>query len=87
MTTITRSLIFAAALSGITLATAQTAGAAPQHTSCKELGALVASEARAGTVGEENRSLPPGTIDDLIHTVQVGGDFEGEQVPAFCEPK
>ena len=87
MNTLTRSLISATALTAIALATASTVGATRGHTSCKDLGALVASEARAGTVGEENRSLPHGTVDDLIHIVQVGGEFEGETVPAFCQPK
>ena len=62
-------------------------GAVPGHTSCKDLGALVASEAQAGTVGAENRSLPHGTVDDLIHAVQVGGTFGDEVVPPFCTPK
>jgi hypothetical protein len=87
MTTTTRTLICIAAASAITFATGGIAGASPGHTSCKDLGVLVANEARAGTVGEENRSLSHGTVDDLIHTVQVGGEFEGEQVPAFCQPK
>jgi hypothetical protein len=87
MNTPTRSLISATALSAIALATAHTADATPGHTTCKDLGALVASEAHAQTIADENRSLPPGTIDDLIHTVQVGGEFQGEPVPAFCQPK
>ena len=87
MTTFIRSVICAATLTLVSLATATTANAASGHTSCKDLGALVASEAGAGTVGEENRSLPHGTVDDLIHIVQVGGEFEGEPVPAFCQPK
>jgi hypothetical protein len=87
MTTFIRSVICTATLTVVALATANTVGATPSHTSCKELGALVASEARAGTVGVENRSLPHGTVDDLIHIVQVGGELEGETVPAFCQPK
>ena len=34
-----------------------------------------------------NRSLPHGTVDDLIAVVQVGGTFGGEVVPPFCTPK
>jgi hypothetical protein len=85
MTVFTRVLTGTAGLAAIVLIAASTAHAALSHTSCKELGALVASEARAGTIGEENRALPRGSVDDLIHIVQVGGDFEGEAVPAFCQ--
>jgi hypothetical protein len=87
MITLTRSLICATTLTVVALATATTASATPGHTSCRDLGALVAGEAQAGTIDDENRALPHGTIDNLIHTVQVGGEFEGEPVPAFCQPK
>ena len=82
---INRALVAGAAFLATLCLSAPAADAAPRHTSCKELGALVASEAREGTVGEENRSVPHGTVDDLIHVVQVGGNFLGEPVPAFCE--
>ena len=87
MTKLTRSLIAAACLTGAAVLAAPTAGASPGHTTCKDLGALVAGEAHDQTVGVENRSLPPGSVDDLIHTVQVGGEFLGEPVPAFCQPR
>jgi hypothetical protein len=85
MTTLIRALAIGAALTATAVVTAPAAGAVPGHTSCKDLGALVASEAQARTIAEENRSLPHGTIDDLIHVVQVGGEFFGEPVPAFCQ--
>jgi hypothetical protein len=78
-------LVVTAGLALAAVATASPSGAAPRHTSCKNLGALVASEAQAGTIGAENRSLPHGTVDDLLHAVQVGGEFFGEPVPAFCQ--
>jgi hypothetical protein len=84
---VTCGLIAAAAITVVGTVSATPAGATPGHTSCKGLGALVASEAQAGTVGEENRSLPHGSVDDLIHAVQVGGEFFGEPIPAFCQPK
>ena len=84
---ITRSIIATAAITLTALAAATPAGATPSHTSCRGLGALVASEAQAGTVGTENRSLPHGSADDLIHAVQVGGEIYGESIPAFCQPK
>ena len=82
-----RALLVSAALAAAAIATATPSGAVPGHTSCKDLGAPVASEAHAGTVGEENRSLPHGTVDDLIHAVQVGGTFGDETIPPFCTPK
>lgn len=85
MTTFIRTLAVTATLTATAIVSAPAAGATPGHTSCKELGALVASEAHAHTIAEENRSLPPGAIDDLIHVVQVGGEFFGEPVPAFCQ--
>lgn len=82
-----RALLTSAGLAAAAIATASPSGAVPGHTSCKDLGALVASEAQAGTVGAENRSLPHGTVDDLIAIVQVGGTFGDEVVPPFCTPK
>jgi hypothetical protein len=82
-----RILVVAAGLTVAAMAAASPSGAVPGHTSCKDLGALVAGEAQAGTVGAENRSLPHGTVDDLVHVVQVGGTFGGEVVPPFCTPK
>ena len=82
-----RALLVTAGLTIATIATASPSGAVPGHTSCKDLGALVASEAQAGTVGTENRSLPHGTVDDLIAIVQVGGTLGGEVVPPFCVPR
>jgi hypothetical protein len=80
-------LVVTAGLTLAAVATASPSGAVQRHTSCKDLGALVASEAQAGTIGAENRSLPHGTVDDLLHTVQVGGAFGDEVVPPFCTPK
>jgi hypothetical protein len=82
-----RMLVVTAGVTFAAVATASPSGAAPRHTSCKDLGALVASEAHAGTIGAENRSLPHGTVDDLLHTVQVGGTWGDEVVPPFCTPK
>ena len=82
-----RIAVMTAGMTVAAFATASPSGAVPAHTSCKNLGALVASEAHAGTVGEENRSLPHGTVDDLIHAVQVGGNFGDETIPPFCTPK
>ena len=82
-----QTLVVTAGLTVAAIATASPSGAVPGHTSCKDLGALVASEAQAGTVGAENRSLPHGTVDDLVHAVQVGGTFGDEVVPPFCTPK
>jgi hypothetical protein len=82
-----RALVATAGITVGAIAAAAPSGAAPGHTSCKELGALVTSEAQAGTIGPENRSLPPGTVDDLIAIVQVGGTFGDEIVPPFCTPK
>lgn len=87
VTTPIRFLGLVATLVTTTVIATPAAGATPGHTSCKPMGALVAEEARAGTVGQENQSLPHGTVDDLVHVVQVGGVFFGETVPAFCEPK
>jgi hypothetical protein len=30
------------------------------------------------------RSLAPGTVDDLVRIVHLGGEFEAETVPPFC---
>jgi hypothetical protein len=84
---ITRVLIVSATITALPALSATPAGARPGHTSCQDLGALVASEARAGTIGEENSSLPRGSVDDLLHAVQVGGTYFGEPIPAFCQPK
>jgi hypothetical protein len=85
--TTARTLAVAACLSAGAIATAPASGAAPGHESCKAYGALVASEAHDGTLVPELKSLPRGTVDDLIAIVQVGGTFGGEAVPPFCEPK
>jgi hypothetical protein len=85
--TTARVLVVTAGFTVAAIAPASPSGAVPGHTSCKGLGALVASEAQAGTVGAENRSLPHGTVDDLIAVVQVGGTFGDEVVPPFCTPK
>jgi hypothetical protein len=82
-----RALLVTGGLTVAAIATASPSGAVPGHRSCKDLGALVASEAHAGTIGAEQRALPHGTADDLIAIVQVGGDFGGEVVPPFCVPK
>jgi hypothetical protein len=82
-----RTLVVTAGFTVAAIATASPSGAVPGHTSCKDLGALVASEAHAGTIAAENRSLPHGTLDDLIAIVQVGGTFGDEVVPPFCTPK
>ena len=82
-----RVLVVTAGLTLAAVATASPSSAASRHTSCRDLGALVASEAHAGTIGAENRSLPHGTVDDLLHTVQLGGTFGDEVIPPFCTPK
>ena len=75
-------ILFAAAA-----AIASPAGAAPGHTSCKDLGQLTASEGRARTIAVELKSYPRGTVDDVIALVQLGGTFGDEVVPPFCTPK
>jgi hypothetical protein len=87
MTKLTRTLVLVTGLTGTVILTASPAGATPGRRSCKDLGALIASEAHAGTIGDENRSLPHGSLDDLIHAVQVGGEFFGETIPAFCRTR
>jgi hypothetical protein len=82
-----RALLVTAGLIVAAIATASPGGAVPGHTSCRGLGALVASEAHAGTLGAEQRSLPHGTADDLIAIVQVGGTVGEEVIPPFCDPK
>jgi hypothetical protein len=82
-----RTAVVTAGLTVAAIATASPSGAVPGHTSCKDLGSLVASEAHAGTIGAENRSLPHGSVDDLIAVVQVGGTFGDEVVPPFCTLK
>ena len=89
MTNIVRNLAIAAGVTAaaITAVPPATAGATPSHRSCRGLGALAAEEGRNHITGEENPSLPHGSVDDLIHVVQIGGDFLGEPVPAFCDPR
>ena len=64
-----------------------TAEAAAGHTSCRELGATTAAEAKAHTVAPEVLEFAPGGVDDLIALVQLGGTFGGETVPPLCQPK
>ena len=80
-------VLVVAGLAAAPLLTGPTAAAAPGHASCKNLGALVASEAHDQSIADEIQSLPRGAQDDLIQAVQIGGVFFGEPVPAFCQPK
>ncbi len=82
-----RALLVAAGLAAAIIAMASPSGAVPGHTSCKGYGQLNASEAQAGTLVPELRSLPRGTLDDLIAVVQVGGTFGDEVIPPFCLSK
>ena len=63
------------------------ASAAPGHTSCRALGATTAAEARDHAVAPEILAFAPGSVDDLIALVQLGGTFEGEIVEPLCVPK
>ena len=81
-----------AAVAGITFAAAFLSGAggaaaAPGHTSCRDLGAETAREAKAHAVAPEILAFAPGGVDDLIALVQLGGTFEGEPVPPLCVPR
>lgn len=66
------------------LASPALASAHPGHTSCKAYGEQVAAEAKAHIIASELREIGPGNIDDVVHLVHLGGDFAGEEVPAFC---
>jgi hypothetical protein len=82
-----RALVVAATLALPTALGAGTASAASGHTSCRALGATSASEAREGILAPEIQLFAPGSVDDLIALVQLGGTFEGEIVDPLCTPK
>jgi hypothetical protein len=82
-----RITLVSAAIAAGAVVTAPTAHAVPGHTSCRDLGALTVSEAQDQTLAPELRSIPPGSVDDLIALVQTGGELDGETIPRFCEPK
>lgn len=69
------------------LLAADTASAATGHTSCRTLGATTAAEARDHAVAPEILAFAPGSVDDLIALVQLGGTFDGEVVEPLCLPK
>jgi hypothetical protein len=66
---------------------AGTASAAPRHTSCRALGATTAAEAKEHAVAPEILTFAPGSVDDLLALVQLGGTFEGEVVEPLCTPR
>ncbi len=66
------------------LASPTVADAHAGHTSCRDFGQLVASEAQAKVLADEMRSLTPGTVDDVVRVIHLGGQLDGEEVPAFC---
>jgi hypothetical protein len=82
-----RILIAALTTAAAVIAGAGTADAAAGHTSCRDLGATTAEEAKAHTVAPEVLEFAPGGVDDLIALVQLGGTFGGETVPPLCQPK
>jgi hypothetical protein len=69
----------------IALTTGQ-ASAHPGHTSCQDFGQHNASEAHDQIIDDEIRFFGPGNVDDVIALVHLGGTFDGEPVPALCEP-
>jgi hypothetical protein len=81
-------IVAGAAILGLvpTLA-ASSASAAPRHTSCRALGEATAAEARDHAVAPEILTFAPGSVDDLLALVQVGGSFEGEVVEPLCLPR
>jgi hypothetical protein len=66
---------------------ADVAAAAPGHTSCRSLGQTNASEAQAHVLASEILAFAPGSVDDLVALVQLGGTFDGEVVEPLCTPK
>ncbi|MFN2419329.1 MAG: hypothetical protein ABR593_10455 [Candidatus Limnocylindria bacterium] len=83
----TRALTLTATLAMGSLLTGGTAHAAAGHTTCRDLGATTAAEAREHLVAPEIRDFAPGSVDDLIALVQLGGTFGGETVDPLCQPK
>lgn len=53
----------------------------------RALGATTAAEARDHAAASESLAFAPGSVDDLIALVQLGGTFEGEIVEPLCVPK
>ena len=86
-TTAIRAVVFAAALGAPPLLGTGVAGAAPGHTSCRDLGTTTAGEAQAHELAPEILSFAPGSVDDLVALAQLGGTFDGEVVPPLCQPK
>ncbi len=87
MTRFTRLAMAGVAIAAGAITTAPAASAVPGHTSCRDLGALTVSEAQAHTLAPEIRSLPPGSVNDLVALIQVGGVLDAQTIPPFCQPK
>jgi len=69
---------------GLALAAPGVALAHPGHTSCRSFGEVITAEAQAQIIAPELRTIGPGNIDDLVELVHLGGEYDGEQVPALC---
>lgn len=82
-----RALAAVAVIGLVPALAAHAASAAPGHTSCRALGATTAAEARDHAVAPEILAFAPGSVDDLIALVQLGGTFEAEIVEGLCVPK
>lgn len=70
----------------LALTTSGMAYAHPGHTSCRGYGQVIAAEAQAQIIAPELLASGAGNIDDLVRLVHLGGEFNGEEVPALCSP-
>lgn len=82
-----RALAAVAVIGLVATLAADGASAAPGHTSCRGLGTTTAAEGKDHAVAPEILAFAPGSVNDLIALVQLGGTFEGEIVEPLCVPK